>query len=310
MNIVAVAASATLLMGASPAMAQKPDQGTARGTFRDCSECSTMIVIPAGRLMMGSPAAEVGHKADEEPITKVAVQRFALAEADVTRAQWRTFVEDTKRPDGLGCAYSGLPKEEGGQASWRHLGFKQGDDEPVVCISWIEAQAYVVWLSRRTGRAYRLPTEAEWEYAAKAGTNTAYPWGDTASHDHANYGSEACCTPATEGGDRWLYTSPVRSFSPNAFGLYDMIGNVWQWTQDCYVDTLAGRPSSGAAVSRETCQFRVARGGTWGDPPALIRSAARNYAPPPGKIVADYRSAGFGLRVATSDTAYGKHPRR
>jgi len=262
-----------------------------------------MIVVPAGSFTMGSPASEAGHKTDEEPITKVEVRSFALGETDVMRGQWRAFVEDTHWPDGLGCAYSGLPKEESGQASWRHLGFQQGDDEPVVCVSWNEAQAYVQWLSRRTGRDYRLPTEAEWEYAARAGTTTAYPWGDTASHDRANYGSETCCTSATGGADRWLYTSPVRSFPPNGFGLYDMIGNAWQWTQDCYVDTLVERPSSAAAVNRDRCQFRVARGGTWGDTPALIRSSARNYAPPPRMMVAEYRSAGFGLRVASSDTA-------
>lgn len=302
MKTVAAVFVGFLLACALPAAARKPTEVSAR-TFQDCAECSTMIVIPAGRFTMGSPLNEPGHRADEEPATKVTVRSFALADTDVTRGQWRTFIEDTHHPDGLGCAYSGLPKAETGQASWRHLGFAQGDDEPVVCISWNEAQAYVQWLSKRTGRAYRLPTEAEWEYAARAGTTTAYPWGETASHDHANYGSEICCTPAKEGADRWLNTSPVRSFPQNAFGLYDMNGNVWQWTQDCYVDTLAGRPSSAIPVIRDSCQFRVARGGTWGDTPALIRSSARNYAPPPRLMVAEYRSAGFGLRVASSDTS-------
>jgi formylglycine-generating enzyme required for sulfatase activity len=216
-------------------------------------------------------------------------------------------VKATGHPDGLGCAYSGLPREEAGKASWRHLGFAQGDDEPVVCVSWNEAQSYVRWLSATTGRAYRLPTEAEWEYAARAGKSSVYPWGDTASHDWANYGSDTCCTPATGGRDRWTYTSSVRSFPPNAFGLYDMIGNVWQWTQDCYVASYGGRPADGKAVERTPCQFRTARGGTWGDTPALTRSAARNYAPPPRMTVAEYRSAGFGFRVATSDVRSKPH---
>lgn len=180
----------------------------------------------------------------------------------------------------------------------------------MVCISWNNAQAYLQWLSRRTGRSYRLPTEAEWEYTARAGTTLAYPWGDVASNDRANYGAETCCTSATAGADRRLCTSPVRSFPPNAIGLYDMIGNVWQWTRDCYVDTLADRPSSSAAVSKDDCRFRVARGGTWGDTPALIRSSARNYAPPPRMIVADCRSAGFGLRVASSETSSKPSARR
>ncbi len=271
-------------------------------SFQDCPSCAKMVVLPAAHFLMGSPADEPGRGPDEGPQVDVEVGRFAIADADVTRAQWRAFVEDTGRADGLGCAYSGLPKEQASAASWRNLGFAQGDDEPVVCVSWNEAQAYVQWLSRKTGRAYRLPTEAEWEYAARAGTSTAFPWGKDASHDWANYGADACCTPATEGADRWVNTSPIRSFPPNGFGLYDMIGNVWQWTQDCYVESLAGRPAVASSVERDGCQFRVARGGTWGDPPVLIRSASRNYAPPPGDIVAEYRSAGFGLRVATDVT--------
>ncbi len=293
-------AALLLIALTATAQAQQPRRGGTH-TLRDCADCSTMIVVPGGTFTMGSPRSEAGHKADEEPATRVKVASFALSETDVTVGQWRHFVEATGRADGLGCAYSGLPREETADASWRHMGFTQGDDEPVVCISWNEAQAYVEWLNQTTGRAYRLPTEAEWEYAARAGTSTAYPWGDTASHDQANYGAETCCTPATGGRDRWTYTSPVRSFPPNAFGLYDMIGNAWQWTQDCYVDSYAGRRVAAAAVERVSCQFRTARGGTWGDTPALIRSSARNYAPPPRMVVAEYRSAGFGFRVATSD---------
>uniref|UniRef100_UPI0035CB2688 formylglycine-generating enzyme family protein n=1 Tax=uncultured Sphingomonas sp. TaxID=158754 RepID=UPI0035CB2688 len=301
-------AAAVLLLTSSSVPAQAPQpRASALETFRDCAICSPMIVVPAGHFTMGSPTTEPGHKPDEEPQTSVTVTSFALGETDVTVGQWRSFVKATGHPDGLGCAYSGLPREEAGKASWRHLGFAQGDDEPVVCVSWNEAQSYVRWLSATTGRAYRLPTEAEWEYAARAGKSSVYPWGDTASHDWANYGSDTCCTPATGGRDRWTYTSPVRSFPPNAFGLYDMIGNAWQWTQDCYVASYGGRPADGKAVERTPCQFRTARGGTWGDTPALTRSGARNYAPPPRMTVAEYRSAGFGFRVATSDVPSKPH---
>jgi formylglycine-generating enzyme required for sulfatase activity len=205
-------------------------------------------------------------------------------------------VKSTGHSDGLGCAYSGLPREQAGVVSWHRLGFPQGDDEPVACISWNEAQSYVRSLSVTTGRDYRLPTEAEWEYVARAGKASAYPWGETASHDWGNYGADTCCTPKTGGRDRWTYTSPVRSFPPNAFGLYDMIGYAWQW-----------RPADGAAVERTPCQLRTARGGTWGDTPTLIRSGARNYAPPPRMTVAEYRSAGFGFRVATNDVRPKPH---
>ncbi|QJU60053.1 formylglycine-generating enzyme family protein [Sphingomonas sp. AP4-R1] len=260
-------------------------------------------MLPAGRFVMGSPATEQGRKDDESPPTQIEVRSFAMGQTDVTRRQWAAFVADTHRPDGIGCAYSGLSKGEAGTASWRHLGFAQRDDDPVVCVSWSEAQAYVDWLSRKMGRPYRLPTEAEWEYAARAGSVTAYPWGDEPSHDFANYGADACCTGATGGRDVWVNTSPVKSFAPNAFGLYDMIGNAWQWTQDCYTASLAGRPKDASAVDSAECKFRVARGGTWGDTPALIRSASRNYAPPPNLVVTEYRSAGFGLRIVSSDVA-------
>jgi formylglycine-generating enzyme required for sulfatase activity len=250
---------------------------------------------------MGSPTNEPGRNDDEGPQTIVDVRSFAIGKTDVTRGQWAAFVAETSHPDGLGCAYNGLPKGEGATASWRHLGFTQGDDEPVVCISWKEANAYLGWLGTKTGRHYRLPSEAEWEYAARAGSTTVYPWGDRPSHDRANYGSDTCCTGLIAGGDKWLNTSPVGAFAPNAFGLYDMIGNVWQWTADCYTPSLAARPKNAAAVDQTDCKFRVARGGTWGDMPALIRSASRNYAPPPRLTVEEYRSAGFGLRVVTDD---------
>ncbi|UAK25357.1 formylglycine-generating enzyme family protein [Sphingomonas nostoxanthinifaciens] len=294
----AAAVSLGLLLGGA---ARQPHM------FHDCPDCPEMVVIPAGHVAMGSPPDEPGHKPDEEPQTNVAVRSIAVGRFAVTRAQWRVFVEASSHPDGLGCAYSGLAN--GAEASWRKLGFAQTDHDPVVCISWAEAQDYVRWLSARTGRPYRLLTEAEWEYAARAGTTTAFPWGAAASHDFANYGADECCTPATAGRDRWLNTAPVGSFPPNGFGLSDMIGNVWQWVQDCYVDTLAGRPVDAAAVDAPDCRFRVARGGTWGDPPALIRSAARNYAPPPRRPIADYRSSGFGLRVA-SDVIASRPPRQ
>jgi formylglycine-generating enzyme required for sulfatase activity len=273
-----------------------------RPSFKSCAVCPEMVVLPAGRFTMGSPPTEPGRKDDESPAVPVQVHAFAMGRFDITRAQWAAFVADTGRPDELGCAYSGLDKSESGNASWRHLGFEQGDDHPVVCVSWNEVHDYLRWLSAKAGRTYRLPTEAEWEYAARAGTTTTYPWGDEPSHEWANYGAETCCTGLASGRDRWVNTSPVGSFPPNAWGLYDMIGNVWQWVEDCYVPSLAGRPADASAVDSAACSFRVARGGTWGDHPALIRAAARNYAPPPSRPVPNYRSAGFGFRVAADLT--------
>jgi formylglycine-generating enzyme required for sulfatase activity len=154
----------------------------------------------------------------------------------------------------------------------------------------------VHWLSERTGHTYRLLTDAEWEYAARAGTTTAFPWGVQASHERANYGLDECCGPAVLGRDQWQYTSPVGSFPPNHFGLFDMHGNVFQWVEDCAdADEHLSIPAGTTG-----CAHRYARGGVYADRPAVMRSAAKNFAPAPDDTtsIENYRSAGFGLRVA------------
>ena len=154
----------------------------------------------------------------------------------------------------------------------------------MVCVTWNDAQDYARWLSQRTGYKYRLLTEAEWEYAARAGTTTAFPWGSSASHDFANYGADACCAGLASGRDRWMYTSPAGSFPPNAFGLHDMSGNVLQWVQDCFAASYSGLPADGSAyetavalqltgrlskmTGTSSCAYRMVRGGDWGDHPA------------------------------------------
>ena len=139
------------------------------------------------------------------------------------------------------------------KTSWRKLGFAQNDDHPVVCVTWQDAQDYVHWLGQRTGHKYRLLSEAEWEYAARGGTTTAYPWGSSATHEYANYGAAECCSGVASGRDRWLQTSPVGSFPPNAFGLHDMHGNVLQWVQRLFCRIILW------AADR---WFRIRRGGS------------------------------------------------
>ena len=194
------------------------------------------------------------------------------------------------------CAYA-----PASHPSWKNPGFVQDASHPVVCISWSDAQEYALWLTHRTGHHYRLLTEDEWEYAARAGTTTAYPWGAKASHEHANYGLEECCGPATSGADRWEFTSPVGSFPPNAFGLYDMHGNVFEWIETC-ADAAEKLPRPKGAKG---CVYRYARGGVYADRPALVRSAAKNIAPPPddAMTIDNYRSAGFGFRLARDEPA-------
>lgn len=291
-----------------------------RGTaLRDCHDCPAMVVIPPGDFIMGSPASESGRFVDEGPQRKVHISQLAVAKFDVTRGQWAAFVSVTNRSTIGGCAWSTLPGSKDGEpntsASWRNLGFAQDDTHPVVCVTYGDAQDYARWLTDRTGHQYRLLTEAEWEYAARAGTITPYPWGSAPSHEFANYGADTCCgTGVASGRDQWLYTSPVGSFPANAFGLYDLHGNVLQWVRDCYAGSYAGSPADGSADEVErtltlsgdlsilngttSCSYRGARGGDWGDPPEMIRSAARNFGPPPGATLQDYKSTGVGFRVA------------
>ena len=168
---------------------------------------------------------------------------------------------------------------------WRNPGYAQEDPHPVACVSWEDAKAYVVWLSGRTGKAYRLLTEAEWEYAARAGTTTRRFWGD--------YGDESCAyangadqtTKAQVPGaanwlvancnDRYAHTAPVGSYRANAFGLFDMLGNVWEWTEDCWNGNYGDAPSDGRAWATGDCSQRVVRGGSWSDIPMFLRSALR-----------------------------------
>ena len=138
-----------------------------------------------------------------------------------------------------------------------------------------DAQAYTAWLSRKTGKRYRLLSEAEWEYAARAGTTTANWWGNVESHEHSNYGKDDCCAGLATGRDQWVTTSPVGSFPANAFGLYDMLGNVWQWTGDCQNANYNGAPANGSAWGSGDCGQRVLRGGSWTDGPRYLRSSDR-----------------------------------
>ena len=213
-------------------------------TFRDVPDAPEMVVIPAGRFVMGSPASEQGRSDDEGPQHEVHIARpFAVGRFQVTFDEWDACVA------AGGCKHR--PKDEGWGRGKR----------PVINVSWEEAQAYVAWLSKKTGQQYRLLSEAEWEYAARAGTTTRYPWGDDPGVNRANFDGS---------GSQWSskQTAPVGSFEPNAFGLHDMIGNVLEWVQDCWNDGYKGAPADGSARETET-----AAGGWCGAAPgATLRS--------------------------------------
>ena len=305
------------LLTAPTAMTGVPEEQSG-ATFRDCDDCPEMVAIPAGDFVMGSPSSEPGRSNEEGPQRRVHVRQFAAGKFAVTRGQWAKFVSAEQIGTGDGCAWSGLPgapiDELNPAASWNHLGFAQDDSHPAVCVSWYDALDYVRWLTERTGHHYRFLTEAEWEYAARAGTTTPFPWGPIASHEQANYGADECCSPLISGRDQWNNTSPVGSFPPNAFGLHDMNGNVMQWVQDCMSPSYEGHPTDGSAYEKDvlmtltgelaplsgttTCAYRIIRGGDSNNPPAFIRSAARNFAPVPGTTLHNYRSSGLGIRIA------------
>ncbi len=298
-------------------------------TFRDCPNCPEMVVIPAGSFMIGSPGNEPGRSSNEEwaiegPQRLVHIHEFAAGKFDITKAQWAAFVKATNRKTAGGCSWAMLPGDTSKNkwdsnpaASWNHVGFYQDSSHPVVCVTWNDTQDYVNWLSKETGAHYRLLTEAEWEYAARAGTTTPFPWGITASHEYANYGSDTINGVGfASGRDKWDYaTSPVGSFPPNPFGLYDMHGNVMQWVEDCFSMSYNDLPTDGSANKKNIpfkltgnlawlnekspCAFRIVRGGCFADSPAMIRSASRNMGALPGTLVPDYcTSAGGGFRVA------------
>jgi formylglycine-generating enzyme required for sulfatase activity len=222
-----------------------------QASFRECTRaCPEMIVLSAGTFTMGSPPTEQGHYDNEGPQREIMIaKRFAVSKFDVTFADWDACVS-------LGGCH---------QVSDSGMGY---DTKPVINISWDDAQQYVAWLSKMTGKHYRLLTEAEWEYAARGGGTTAYYWGEEIGKRNAN--CNGC-------GSRWEgeLTAPVGSFAANQLGLYDMAGNVWQWTEDCYHHDYNGAPTDGSAWISGDCGRRVVRGGAWDSSPQLLRSAVR-----------------------------------
>ncbi|HXT02684.1 MAG TPA: formylglycine-generating enzyme family protein [Casimicrobiaceae bacterium] len=296
----------------------------AAGTrFRDCPKCPEMVVLPAGRFVMGSSDDEKtwaathgggrGAVADEAPQHAVSVPSFALGRYDVTRGEYEAFVRETGYPAGDGCGHGRaiFKWQKDSATTWDHSGHAQTARDPVVCVSWHDARAYVAWLNRKAqsngasaSGPYRLPSEAEWEYAARAGAMTKFYWGDDdgAAPAHAWFNANSGCD-SIQGlfcahGD----PHPVGAKPANAFGLFDMAGNVWQWTEDCYDDSYAGIPADGRAndvastdsTARDAhgnC-LRVDRGGSWMFPAWLLRAATRERNP------ADYRADIMGFRVA------------
>lgn len=229
--------------------------------IRDCENCPEMVVLPGGSFTMGSPADERGRGADEGPQRVVAIVPFALSKTEITFAQWDACLA------GGGC--NGYSPPDGGQGR---------GNRPVSNVSWDDAQAYVQWLNSRGEGRYRLASEAEWEYGARAGGGTPFASGAMVTATEATYGARAPMLVAAHGA--------------NAFGLFDMHGNVAEWVEDCYAPNYDLAPGDGEAVEADECGRRVSRGGAFSDQPAALRAAARQPAQP------NLRSASIGFRVA------------
>ncbi len=243
-------------------------------TFRDCPTCPEMVVVPSGSFTMGSPSNEEGRSANESPQRKVTIARpFAVGKFEVTFAEWDACVA------GGGCTHK--PADEGWGKGRR----------PVINVSWNDAKAYVAWLSKTTGQPYRLMTEAEWEYAARAGTTTPFHTGATISTDQANYDGTLTYNGSSKGASRQKPVE-VGSFPANAFGLHDMHGNVWEWVEDCWIVSYKGAPSDGSKAQDTKDCSRVLRGGSWVYIPGNLRSAGRLRGSSDGRLI------NFGFRVA------------
>ena len=240
-------------------------------SFRDCTECPEMVVLGSGSYRMGS--ADGNER--ELPVHAVTIGApFALGKYEVTFEEWDACVR------GGGC-----PRGEGVAAD---RGWGRGR-RPVIRVSWDDAQRYVRWLSGKTGKSYRLPSESEWEYAARSGTDTAYSWGDGIGRNRAN--CRGC-------GSRWddKQTAPVGSFGSNGWGLHDMHGNVFEWVEDCWNVNYKGAPRDGSAWRSGECSVRVLRGGSWFSVPSNLRAAIRFW------VTTGNRNNGVGFRVAQTLT--------
>ena len=285
-RVLASALGVWMSAGALPVAAQAPGH-----TFRDCEVCPQMVVVPAGSFMMGSPESETAAHADEKPQHRVSIgYAFAVGVYEVTFDEWDECVRgggcDEYEPDGEGWG---------------------GGTFPMVNVSWEDAWRYADWLSSRTGEEYRLLSEAEWEYAARAGTGTPY----SVTGRPGRYGApRALCehahlseATAAYAGCRDLPNRPaanrpaaVGSYRPNGFGLYDMVGNVWEWVDDCYHGSYSGAPTDGSAWGGRArdagdCTFRVLRGGSWRNFPVTFRSALRFRRGGPDRFDAGFRVA-------------------
>jgi formylglycine-generating enzyme required for sulfatase activity len=302
--------AATLVLIAAPAAAQQAPASASR----DCDACPELALVPPGQFMMGSSpdAPELEPGRGESPAVALSFARpFMISKNEITHGEFRRFVEATGAKAAPGCrVWSGGQWIRDQDRSWRDPGFAAPprDDEPAVCVSWDDARAYAEWLSSESGKRYRLPSEAEWEYVARGGTSFPRYWGENDSREdqvlslaceHANvYDASAVDAlrlpwPNARCSDQATLLAPVAQYKPNAFGVHDIIGNAREWVMDCYTASYAGRPADARAWTWQGgCERKGVRGGSWASRPRDARAPAR------GAELAAHRQSDLGFRVA------------
>lgn len=299
---------------ADAALGKKPGE-----TFKDCEDCQVMVVVPAGSFLMGSTPGEREHEGvppnfgeHEQPQVEITISRpFAIAQTETTVEQWSRFVSATHRPIPESCAdydpehdsWAGTP---GKKVNWQSPGFAQTANHPVACISFQDAVDYAAWLAKTTGHKYRLPSEAEWEYVARAGTGTVRPWGNSAasicsrarimtSGTYAAINHSKGWTRELLCADDSRYTVPVASYQENPWHVYDMLGNVWEWVIDCAAPDHWRLPRDGSAQTASNggnCERRIGKGGAFHSRVWLARPATRGEG-----LSGTARALGSGIRV-------------
>ncbi|MCI0505041.1 MAG: formylglycine-generating enzyme family protein [Gammaproteobacteria bacterium] len=326
---MAITASLAVVSSASANEAGKQPK-TIRDQLINGASGPPLVLVPDGRFLMGSPQSEAGRYEDEGPQHKVRIKSFLLAQTPITVAQFKVFVVatdyETQAEKEQSVEWRNPATgdwEKNSNLNWRHnpRGEINGDDYPVVYVSWNDAQEYIKWLSKETGKSYRLPSESEMEYANRAGTGTTYWWGNdipdqavanlkgqfdlpendktwypTASERQYAYAHGYTPFFFENYGDGYWGLSPVASFKANSFGLYDTTGNVWEWTADCWNGSYHGAPDDGSAWSSGACTYRVVRGGSYYCVPRHVRSANR------WRLKQSYRVMYVGFRIARDVT--------
>jgi formylglycine-generating enzyme required for sulfatase activity len=304
--VVAVAIGAYFVLNGSDRFKQLstaaiPDEAPAvlppGAVFRDCASCPLMKVVSPGEFMQGSAADDSEAQPFEMPQHSVSLSYpFAAGVYEVTVGQFRQFAADTGA-EIQGCSVYDGDWQQNNAVSWKNAIEGQTDSFPVSCVSWQDAKRFAAWLSARTHHIYRLPSASEWEYAARGGTTASRPWTDPS--DACKYANVADQTAAQRYpgwsvvacADKYAQSAPVGQFAPNALGLYDMLGNVFEWTEDCWADTYAGAPTDGSARTDADCSQRELRGGSWFTQPDYVRVSYRD------RFTPDYRSTSIGFRL-------------